>query len=350
MRPLPLVAAVLAAAAILLPASAVALTPAPSVLAYVVFPKKAAFGQVWVASYDGTNRHKLADKAGNPLVSPSGGQVAYLTTPLNRRYALRVVGVGGTGARTLAAGTAPDAGASTAWSPDGQRIVTVLGSELGRETLVVVDVATGQRTTIATGYFTGASFSPDGQTLVYARAAKATQQGLGGDLYRVPAAGGTPVKLTSDQKSISPVWGPTSIAYTHVAKPKKKYDSPKANVWLIAPDGSGARALTTLTIPYLMFGLTPLAWSADGTRLVAEYGGQDYGLGYTVDVTTGAAKGVGKKGSMIDAYGISRDGTTVLAAKGGIDPQGPHDVVTIPWGGGAPTTVVKNAWFPSWNR
>ena len=48
--------------------------------------------------------------------------------------------------------------------------------------------------------------------------------------------------------------------------------------------------------------------------------------------------------------GISRDGSTVLMQSGGLDPTDPHDVVTVPWDGGAPTVLVRNARSPSWSR
>ena len=39
--------------------------------------------------------------------------------------------------------------------------------------------------------------------------------------------------------------------------------------------------------------------------------------------------------------GLSRDGSTVLMQTGGLDPTDPHDVVTVPWDGGAPTVLVR---------
>ena len=41
---------------------------------------------------------------------------------------------------------------------------------------------------------------------------------------------------------------------------------------------------------------------------------------------------------------------TAEAREGGYDPGDPHDVVTIPYTGGIPTVLVKNAFSPDWTR
>ena len=47
---------------------------------------------------------------------------------------------------------------------------------------------------------------------------------------------------------------------------------------------------------------------------------------------------------------LSADGTTVLGATGGFDPDGRHDVVTVPYAGGKPTLLARNAFNPDWTR
>ena len=50
------------------------------------------------------------------------------------------------------------------------------------------------------------------------------------------------------------------------------------------------------------------------------------------------------------AAGISRDGSTVLGVTGGFDPTGSgHDVVSVPFAGGTPKVLVRDAFAPSWN-
>jgi hypothetical protein len=48
------------------------------------------------------------------------------------------------------------------------------------------------------------------------------------------------------------------------------------------------------------------------------------------------------------AGGISRDGTTVIGATGGFDPGSRHNVVTVPFSGGKPKVLVRNAFAPTW--
>ena len=40
----------------------------------------------------------------------------------------------------------------------------------------------------------------------------------------------------------------------------------------------------------------------------------------------------------------------MLAASGGLDESNKGDVVTVPWAGGKPTVVVRNADEPDWDR
>src|ERR1700704_5678458 len=52
-----------------------------------------------------------------------------------------------------------------AWSPDSRTIATVAGPEVGRKDLVLIDVATGVRGTVSSGYFSGVTFSPAGDQI-----------------------------------------------------------------------------------------------------------------------------------------------------------------------------------------
>ncbi len=88
---------------------------------------------------------------------------------------------------------------------------------------------------------------------------------------------------------------------------------------------------------------------ADGRALLAEFGGQDTSYGETVS-PTGVVSRLGPRGANYIGFGISHDGSTVLAGHGFADPGGLHDIVTIPYRGGAPKTLVTNAFWASWNR
>jgi hypothetical protein len=147
------------------------------------------------------------------------------------------------------------------------------------------------------------------------------------------------------------VWGPTAIAYAHYTKSRRREDSPKSNIFLVNPNGSGRRQLTHQHAAFLLSGPTPLEFSGDGRRLLAEFGGQDTSYGEGVDVASGKVHVLSHVRAVefgLVAGGISRDGTTVIGATGGFDPGSRHNVVTVPFAGGKPKVLVRNAFAPTW--
>jgi len=348
LRTLAPLIALLALAAPAVAASADAVPPPVTTVAYVKYARGAQPPQVW-ATTGGNAPVRLAANGYQPVVAPNGGLVAY-SMPTKTATKLVVATAAGTGKRTLA--TAASVG-TPVWSPDGSKLAAVTGSELGRESLVVLDVATGVKRTIATGFFNGASFSPDSGRLAYGRASRADDQGFAGDVYVVPLAGivpGTPANVTADGASVAPLWGPGSIVFSHLRTAKgRRADYPKANLQSIQPDGSGRRVLTKLKIPYLLSGLYATAFSLDGQHLLAEYGGQDHSEAWTYDFTTGKARDLTGKTDDVTGLGISRDGATVLAGTGGYDPQAKADVVTYSFTGKHRRTLIKNASWASWS-
>jgi hypothetical protein len=195
----------------------------------------------------------------------------------------------------------------------------------------------------------GASFSPAGDQLVYARANRdalfpAT------NVEVAPSAGGLPRILTQDGRAMYPLWGPQRIAYVRYRHPARRGDGPKFNLWLLSHDGTGRRQLTHDRVPFLLTGLTPTAWSADGTRLLAEFGGQDTAYAVTVDPVTGAERVVGTKSQGFLASALSADGSTILGSSGGFEWPGPAHIVTVPYTGGTPKTLVARGQSPDWSR
>ena len=73
--------------------------------------------------------------------------------------------------------------------------------------------------------------------------------------------------------------------------------------------------------------------------------------GEGVDVATGKVHALSRVRAVefgLVAGGISRDGTRVIGATGGFDPGGRHNVVTLPFAGGKPKVLVRNAFAPTW--
>ena len=331
-----------ALAAVLATASLGAAAPAS---ATIVFEKSPFRPTVWAAADDGSARVKLASGE-LPKISPDGTTVAYETTYSgSTRPTLRVIPAAGGTSRLLL----KPVWFSFAFSPDSKTIAAVTGKEVGQKRLVLIDVAGGTVRTIAHGQFSGFSFSPDSARLVYARAPKDAYPPHS-DLLTVAVSGGASTPLTTNHRSVDPVWGAPGIAFVKLRKPTRKGDAYKQDIYLSDGATGVIRRITTTKVPFLLSGLDPVSWSADGTRLLAEFGGQDTSYAETVDPATGKVRRVGRASDGIVGYDLSADGSTILATTGGYDPGDPHDVVTIPYTGGTPTVLVRTAFSPDWTR
>lgn len=342
--------------AALLVATAFLIAPAASQAA-LVFTRNPLHPVVFAASDNGSGAHRIGSGS-NPRVSPDGQTVAfYRLGDGSKSSELLVAPTAGGPVRKLASGWQDPF--VFAWSPDSTTIAVVLGPEIGPQRLTTIDVATGEQRTIAGGYFAGVSFSPQGNELVYSRAARESFPS-GSDIYRiellppgaVSVAAVEPHRLTSDHRSSSPLWGPHgTIAFVkHLGEKKRKY-GPKNDLFLMSPNGNHVRRLTHTRVAPLLSGLSPTAWSASGTRLLAEFGGQDTSYAVTVNPRTGAERTLTRQREVgFVGTAISRDGKLVLGSLGGFEPGPGHKVVSIPYTGGKPTVLVKNASEPDWNR
>jgi hypothetical protein len=345
---LPLLLSALVLAVLLaLPAAASA------TLAYVHNPFSPA---VFVANDDGSGARKV-DSGSNPNVSPDGTMVAYLHEEAKHSQELKLAPAAGGPARTLMANWRETF--YLAWSPDSKTIAALRGPELGKRKLVTIDVATGAQRIVAQGFFGGFSFSPDGLQLVYAKSGSEDFP-LRSDVFRteVPPPGVVNVqapqtyRLTRDHRSSNPLWGPSGkIVFVKTVDAKKRRFGPKNELYLMNPQGKGVKRLTRTNVGQLLLGLFPTDWSANGQRLLAEFEGQDTSYAVAVNPKTGAQRPVSKSGEQgFVGTALSADGNLVLGYTNGFDPGLNHDVVAIPYGGGKPTVLAKNAFLPDWSR
>ncbi|UGS33784.1 TolB-like translocation protein [Capillimicrobium parvum] len=305
---------------------------------------------VWVAGDDGSGARRLAPGR-NPSISPDGQTVAFGNRFTARnKPVLQVIPAAGGAARTIVTNWQYG---PFAWSPDSRFIATQAGPEVGRQRLVLIEVATGTVRTVATGYFSGASFSPDSTQLVYGRA---TSERLfrPTNIEIAAVAGGAPRRLTTDGHSEYPLWGPTQIAFTRWSRPTgrhRKEDGPKYHLWLMNADGTNRHQLTRGRIPFLLAGLTPTAWSVDGSRLLAQFGGQDTSYPVTVDPATGRQRTIGPATENgMQATGLSRDGSTILGWYPSFEASNNANVLTVPYTGGRTRVLVRHASMPTWTR
>lgn len=301
---------------------------------------------VWSAANNGSGQRRLAAGT-DPRISPDGSTVAFTSFggTGSSAPALMLVPAAGGSPRTLASGWR-DPG-TFAWSPDSGTIAAVLGPEVGKQRLVLISVADGSQRTIAKGYFDGVSFSPDGESLVYSMSSN-ERYPPGSNVYRVAVSSGSPVKITKDKRSLDPLWSPSGeIVFVKLLDAKHRLYGPKNELFTMTPSGGRVRRLTHTVVPALLQGLIPTQLSANGSRLLAEYTGQDTSYAVTVNPRTGAQRAVGRAKGFVGTA-LSANGRSILGFTGFLGP-GPHSIATAPYGGGPLKVLIANGFEPSWN-
>lgn len=336
----------LSALAALLIAAALLAIPA-SASATLTFVRNPLNPTVYVANDNGSGVKKLA-AGSNAHVSPDGEAVAYLHEGPGHAQELKLAPSAGGKSRALLQGWRESF--YLAFSPDSTQIAALRGPELGKRNLVLIDVASGAQTVVANGYFSGFSFSPAGDELVYGHAASEGYPQKS-DVYRYTIGSGKAVRLTSDHRSQDPLWGPTgTIVFVKQIGAKQRQYGPKNELFLMNPKGKAVKRLTNTVVDQLLVGLYPTDWSEDGKRILAEFEGQDTSYAVGVNAVTGAQKSVAEVGENgFVGTALSADGKTVLGFTGGFDPGLAHKVATVPFTGGKKKVLATKAYEPSWS-
>jgi len=237
-----------------------------------------------------------------------------------------------------------------AWSPDSTMVAAQTGGLNGPATLVVVDVETGKRIKVGTGYFNGISFSPESDKIVYG-VSQSTDYPLKSNIFRYTLVNGSRKALSSDRNSAYPLWGPAGqIVFARQLGAKQRQYGPKNELFLMNEDGEQISRLTNTEVDPLAQGLVPTAFSESGKQLLTEFGGQDQSYAVAVNTVTGAEKAL-TKNSESGFYGaaISPDGKTVLGTTGlGFGGNLHPKVVTVPFKGGKQKVLVNGGYEPTW--
>ena len=307
--------------------------------------------QVVIAGIDGKSPVTLGPASAGALLSPDGTQVAAIdidNSQSPKSSTLSLWPAGGGDARTLQ--KSAQFMQLLAWSPDS----TLLLVATGGGQLMVINAASGVSTTVATGVFYRASFEPGGSDqIVYAKTIKSAV-----NLY-VTSSIGTPTRqLTRDGHSEYPVWGPNGIVYSRVtqrAKTQKGQKTPgvEYQLWLIKPGGGSPRQLTNVPVGPSVWGLTPIALSANGKHLLANLlGPNNRTEAYVVDLSSPKTAPRDLTGEASGTVGdaISARGDLILLTKGTLQNPTASSVETVKWGGGKPTVLAEHGAYASWDR
>jgi Tol biopolymer transport system component len=237
-----------------------------------------------------------------------------------------------------------------AWSPDSSMVAALSGGELGKRTLYVVDVESGKKTRIASGYFNAVSFSPDNEEVAFGLASE--EFGGKTNIVRDPVTGGPTSALTRDGISGWPLWGPQGqIVFVKQLNAKQRKYGPKNDLFLMNANGKGVKRLTHTKVDALTAGLFPTAWSASGKQLLTEYGGQDTSYAVAVNPKTGKERNLspGNTETGFAGVALTPNGKTVLGYIGGFEGgSNTLKIASVPYKGGKPKVIVTGGFNPSW--
>ena len=184
-----------------------------------------------------------------PAWSPNGKLIAFLRRGApalrNRLFVMRP---DGSGARAVR-GVAPGAGAP-AWSPNGREIAFWQSGSAGRGVIYAVRPDGSGRRKIVEGADYGASWSPDGKRLLFARAF---------DIHVVNANGSNVRKLTraSGHRYFEPAWSPDG---------RRIVFRSELGLYVMRADGTGIKRITSARSEVAQ-DVSP-AWSPSGAWIV----------------------------------------------------------------------------------
>jgi dipeptidyl aminopeptidase/acylaminoacyl peptidase len=360
-----LVAVLLAVVATTSVAQAAPVEPSPATpsaagvsrLAYMTAGGRGGPTSVWLARADGSAARRIA--AGEaPVLSPDGRKLA-LARVVSRRRALLILSP-----RRRVLGEYFDFRQSVqplAWSPDSRYLaVWALGPSAKRPRLVIVDTVARRMRVVARGEIEGVSFAPEGADRLVFGLGRRELYSAPRDLYVVRARGGRARRLTDDGNSLNPVWSRDGILYDHrrLRAPEPSQGPPPPAYEIFLYRQSGSVQVTHVDPPPDVVGLVPVAVSADGTHLLANYYEQQYGplrsFPWAVEIPAGTAQPLTplESGWVAEGRGISRDGSQVLVEN---EPAGLNrrlsfsSIGSIPFSGGPQQSLVHAAGLPSWS-
>lgn len=302
--------------------------------------------KIVIANANGGHRRTLGG-GGVPAVAPNGSAVAFGTE--DGKAAVDVYSSAGKLIGKYLSGKRLEATQIT-WSNDSRYIAVGLTdvdatTTIGQSGLAIIDTTTGTVTTIARGEVEGITWAPTSDVVVFGLVKSASEFGPS-NLYVATPTGGPVHQLTTDNRSLDPVFGALGIAYVKFTR-RGKDKAPAYQIWLMY--GTRSTQITHTKPGPLAEGLVPIAVSANGQRLIAGFVGEDTDNAYTVELKTRAVHELHVGKQIVTPWGISSNGKRVLVDVGGFEnDNSAGKVESLLFGGGKPTILVRHGDYPSW--
>jgi hypothetical protein len=297
---------------------------------------------VYTANDDGSRVKRVA-KGDLVELSPDGRWLVYSRFVVKgSRWETWLARAHGVGKKRITRARDP---LDAAFSPDSKLVTFTYPDRL-----VLMQLETRARAVLARGQVEGVSFAPSSQAVVFEQLTTPDPDDYGTgprDLWVSVLDGGAPQRLTSDGRSLNPLWTRQGIVFNRQELPEGEA-APLYQLFQYGPEAGTVTQLTTRPIreSELVSGPVAVGRSPDGTRLLAAIAGQGQATALAIDLPTETLRLFGSVDTV--PIGLSRDGTRVLLQTGGIDPTSRHDLVVADWVTGKRRTVLRNAHSASW--